>query len=94
MSKYDVKCEIFKADFSDEKEAQKLIPEVNSIFKINCLVNNASIFYENSFLEKGTPGLSSFFVYFWLFRSDEIEDLSAGKFQKRERPARLRPFAN
>ena len=61
VSKYDVKCEIFKADFSDEKEAQKLIPEVNSIFKINCLVNNASIFYENSFAEKGTSGLTSFF---------------------------------
>ncbi len=61
LSEYDVKCEIFKADFSDELETQKLIPEVSAVFRISCLVNNASIFYENSFSDKGTSGLNAFF---------------------------------
>ncbi len=42
----------------------------------------------------GLNKIGSFFVHFWIFRSDEIEDLSAGKFHQRERPARLRLFAN
>ena len=61
VSKYDVKCEIFKADFRNEEETQNLIPEVKSVFKINCLVNNASIFHENSFVDKGTSALTGFF---------------------------------
>jgi len=61
LSEYDVECEIFKADFSNEKETQKLISDVSSVFQISCLVNNASIFYENSFADKGTAGLTAFF---------------------------------
>ncbi len=61
LSEYDVKCEIFRADFSNEQETQKLIPDVTSVFRISCLVNNASIFHENSFSDKGTSGLTAFF---------------------------------
>ncbi len=61
LSEYDVKCEIFKADFSNEQETQKLIPDVSPVFRISCLVNNASIFYENSFSDKPTSGLTAFF---------------------------------
>ena len=61
LSKYDVQCELFKADFLDEKETQNLISNVNSGFKISCLVNNASIFYENRFMDKGTSDLTRFF---------------------------------
>lgn len=59
-SKHEVECRLFKADFRNKQETQNLISKVNSTLKISCLVNNASIFYENRFLDKGTSALTDF----------------------------------
>lgn len=61
LSEYDVECEIFRADFRNMEETQNLISEVIPVFRISCLVNNASVFYENSFADKGTSDLTAFF---------------------------------
>ncbi len=59
--KTGARCELFQADFRNEKEVAALIGKVNSKFKINCLINNASDFYPNKFTDAGTEHLMHFF---------------------------------
>lgn len=59
-AKYDVNCEVFKADFRNQEETINLVSEVQSYFKIKHLVNNASLFYENTFLD---GNLSDFDIF-------------------------------
>ncbi|MCF6239972.1 MAG: SDR family oxidoreductase [Bacteroidales bacterium] len=58
---HGVQCELFQADFDNENEVHELIDRVNAKFSINCLINNASDFYENSFSDAGTAHLRHFF---------------------------------
>lgn len=59
--KTGVACELFQANFKNEKEVTRLINKANSIFEINCLINNASDFYPNNFTDAGTEHLRHFF---------------------------------
>lgn len=58
--KYNVSCECFKADFRDKRQTINLIFEIQSKMKLKHLVNNASIFYENSFSKEGFYDLDTF----------------------------------
>ena len=59
-TQYNVECEIFKADFLNRTETTNLFSEVQSVFEIKHLVNNASIFYENKFSDSGISDLDIF----------------------------------
>lgn len=59
-TKYNVECEIFKADFLNKTETSKLLSQVQSKFEIMHIVNSASIFYENKFSD---IGMSDFDVF-------------------------------
>lgn len=48
-TKHGVQCRVFKADFEDRTQTVQLMKEVHSQLKIKHLINNASLFYENSF---------------------------------------------
>ncbi len=61
ISKTGVNCELFQADFRKENEIISLINRVNAKFTINCLINNASDFYENNFTDAGSEDLIHFF---------------------------------
>ena len=51
LIKKGVDCEIFKADLANPSEARVLIKDINRKMKgISLLVNNASVFYEKSFI--------------------------------------------
>lgn len=59
-AKYNVDCEVFKADFLNETETINLLSAVRSQFNIKHIVNSASIFYENKFSDSGTSDLDVF----------------------------------
>lgn len=61
IEKSGVLCELFQADFTEENEVISLMDKANTKFKINCLINNASDFYENSFTDEGSQDLIHFF---------------------------------
>lgn len=58
--KYNVYCEIFKANFRDKTQTINLVLKVQEKMKLKYLINNASIFHENSFLEEGISDLDAF----------------------------------
>jgi pteridine reductase len=58
--KHNVYCEIFKADFRNKTQTINLISKVQEKIKLEYLINNASMFHENSFSDEGSSNLDVF----------------------------------
>ncbi len=56
-----VECALFKADFRETEDILSLISRVQSVFNLEFLVNNASLFIESSFIEKNYQEFDSIF---------------------------------
>ncbi len=80
VKKFGVKCDIFKADLRDEKQAKKLAKFVQKNFpNWRLLINNASIFQKSKFLTAPDSELSdNFNIHFFspLILSKEFAKIS------------------
>ncbi len=65
QEKYNVKCDIFKADLTKKDDAKNLMKQVLEQFPdLNLLINNASIFNKSKFLDEGLELENNMAVHF------------------------------
>ncbi len=60
-----VNCALIKSDLLDKSQVESLVDELKKFQNLNLLINNASIFYQSSFLQKSpTDGISEMEKHF------------------------------
>lgn len=57
---YQVSCRTFQADFSNTEETEKLIPQIAAYYKLQVVVNNASLFRQSNFTASSAKTLQQF----------------------------------
>jgi len=59
---YQVECLTFQADFNQPEQVNALVPEIQKYMDVQVLVNNASLFYENTFPDADDSDFDRFFA--------------------------------